>query len=341
MKRTMTAVCFAIAMVCSFTGCAGFGMQEKTVQSGTIRYTVPSGMQDVTEEYNMLTPAFYHPSGKFLITEGAAMGYSMSTQTKLDWLKLVYNEHEVQSSEIIKDEEYDIIIFTYEDNVDIEDTSELCTSFTLSDKDHPLDFFTFVVSYENDADEQKAREVALSMLRSAEYIGEEAENSAANEEDEKSAAVYDCDYFTYEIPAQLSEQFRLDAASQALSDNSAVVKYTYAEKLGQFFASLQIEVLEDAAYDSAEAYLQDECDALLETDTCTVIKQPYTTDIFGYDAWCMEYENNISSFSFSYTCYAFECNDKVYTITLRNTDYEGSEQAQADLELLLQGFTAK
>jgi len=87
--------------------------------------------------------------------------------------------------------------------------------------------------------------------------------------------------------------------------------------------------------------LQDECDALLDEDTCTVIKQPYTTDIFGYDAWCMEYEKNISPLSFRYTCYAFECNDKVYTITLRNTDYEGSEQAQADLELLLQGFTAK
>lgn len=340
MKKTKIAVCCGIAVVCSVIGFAGFIMREKTVEQGSIRYTVPSGMVDVTKQYDMHAPAFYHPFGKFVITEGASMAYDMSTQTKLDWFKLVYDEYGMQSYEIIEDEEYDILVFTSESAADTEDASELLTSYVISDKEHPLDFFTFEVACEKGADEQKAREVALSMLRSAEYIGEEAENSATTEEDEKSAAVYDCDYFSYEIPAQLSEQFRLDAV-QALPDNSAVVKYTYAEKLGQVFASLRIEVLEDAAYDSAEAYLQDECDVLLEADTCTVIKQPYTTDIFGYDAWCMEYENNISSLSFRYTCYAFECNDKVYTITLRNTDYEGSEQTQADLELLLQGFTAK
>lgn len=263
------------------------------------------------------------------------MAYDMSTQTKLDWFKMVYDEYEMQSYEIIKDEEYDILVFT------TEDASELLTSYVISDKEHPLDYFTFEVTCEKGADEQKAREVALSMLRSAECIGEETEKPATTEEAEKSATAYDCDYFSYEIPAQLSEQFRLDAASQALSDNRAVVKYTYAEKLGQVFASLQIEVPEDAAYDSAEAYLQDECDALLDEDTCTVIKQPYATEFSGYDAWCMEYEKNISPLSFRYTCYAFERNDKVYTITLRNTDYEGSEQTQADLELLLQGFTAK
>lgn len=326
MKKTKIAVCCGIAVVCSVIGFAGFIMREKTVEQGSIRYTVPGGMLDVTEKYDMPAPTFYHPFGKFVITEGASMAYDMSTQTKLDWFKMVYDEYEMQSYEIIKDEEYDILVFT------TEDASELLTSYVISDKEHPLDFFTFEVACEKGADEQKAHEVALSMLRSAEFTGEKAE---------EPATTYDCDYFSYEIPAQLSEQFRMDAASQALSDNSAVVKYTYAEKLGQVFASLRIEVLEDAAYDSAEAYLQDECEALLEADTCTVIKQPYTTDIFGYDAWCMEYENNISSLSFRYTCYAFECNDKVYTITLRNTDYEDSEQTQADLELLLQGFTAK
>lgn len=303
---------------------------ENVFEFNDIRYRINSNMVDITEIVNMSGPAYSYGSGSDIVFMFPAWfdKHNMSTQTKLDWRnKVVFHKYTNKTTEIIVDEEYDIAVFS-SDIPEVEgEKPTKSTDFIISRRNHPLDNLSISVTYVKGTDEQLIRNLGLEMLRSIEYIG--------NEQTEPIVTSFECEYFSYEIPEEFSEKIIFKENEK--NKNVVSLNYAYAENLSQHLANLHINAISDSAFDTAEEYLKDEYDKIVDHDKVTIIKEPYKTELLGYDVWAMEYSKEYPGAFGTHKCtqYILEKDGVIYDIALANNDWDGHEQVQADFEKLI------
>lgn len=353
MNKKILSVFTAMAMsVCTFAGCSdldkdgnlkeAFSYKTVTNEELGISYKVRSDFLDADRILSDIEDAttgdmyVYDFQGDVIFSISPWMaGIKMNTQTKIDWHKYTFSEYENIATEIIEDEEYDIIIFAadhpqedYENSE--EETPTRFMDFIISSEGHPLDNFGVQATFAKDKDEKLMRELGLEMLRSVEYIGEEAAT--------EPVLNFDCDYFSIELP---SDEFKFRYSDfDELEKNKQIIKYCYSENLAQYMGSITIEALTDSEYTSAEEYLKNTCDEFMNKESDVereMIEEVSETEILGYDGYRAIYEKDAfgSLPIYNYTHYAFDKDGLIYSIKIVVVDLDGQEKVKADFEKLI------
>ncbi len=350
-KKFLSAFTALSMAVCTFTGCSdldkngnlkeAFSYRTVTDEEIGVSYKVRSDFLDselISKDAEDITTGdmyVYDFQGDVIFSIPLWMaGMKMNTQTKIDWRKNAFFEYENIATEIIEDEEYDIIIFAAdhpeEDHENSEEMPVRFMDFIISSQEHPLDNFMVRATFAKDKDEKLMRELGLEMLRSVEYIGEESTT--------EPVLNFDCDYFSIELP---SDEYKFKFSEfYAIEKNKQGIKYSYSENLAQYMSGITIEALTDSEYTSAEEYLKDTCDEYINKESDVerkMIEEVSETEILGYDGYCAIYER--AAFD-GYpirknTHYAFEKDGVIYSISIVAVDLDGHEQVKADFEKLI------
>lgn len=299
-----------------------------------IKYKVNSELIDITEIAGFSGPAYTYGTGGDIVLSFPAWFDSgtKSTQTKLDWLnKVVFADYQNKTTEIIEDEEYDIAIFSSDNPVEGNDKPTRTADFIISRRNHPLDNFTVSVTFTKDSDEKLIRELGLETLKSVEYIGEKPT--------EPVTMKYDCEYFSYEIPAEFSDKIKLKSNEK---ENSIGIEYAYAETISENSSVMYIDAFADSEFDTSEEYLKNEY-SQLNKEKEIIIKEPYKTELLGYDCWAMEYSKELyKTFGTQIkTQYVLEKGGVFCDILLAVNEIDDPEQVTADFEKLIDNIIIK
>lgn len=351
-KKFLSAFTALSMAVCTFTGCSDLDKDGNLKEASSyetvtneelgISYKVRSDFLDADRILSDIEDAttgdmyVYDFQGDVIFSIPLWMaGIKMNTQTKIDWNKCIFSEYENIATEIIEDEEYNIIIFAadhpqedYENSE--EETPTSFMDFIISSEGHPLDNFMVKATFAKDKDEKLIRELGLEMLRSVEYIGEEATT--------EPVLNFDCDYFSIELP---SDEFKFRYSDfDDLENNKQGIKYSYSENLAQYMSGIIIEALTDSEYTSAEEYLKDTCDEFMNKESDVereMIEEVSETEILGYDGYRAMYERDAFDGHpiRKNTHYAFEKDGVIYSIKIVVVDLDGQEQVEADFEKLI------
>ncbi|MBR3900590.1 MAG: hypothetical protein IKJ60_03460 [Ruminococcus sp.] len=342
-KKFLSAIMALSMAVCTFTGCSDLdkngNLKEassyKTVTDEEIgvSYKVRSDFHKLDEETALSDRQYRYGSDDVVFTFNSWLPMNMTTQTKIDWHKVAYFNYENIADEIIEDEEYDIIIFAVDIPIEYCDEAEKPErrmDFIISDENHPLDDISISANYTKNKDERLIRELGLEMLRSVEYIGEEATT--------EPVLNFDCDYFSIELP---SDEYKFKFSEfYAIENNKQGIKYRCSENLAQYMSGITIKALTDSEYTSAEEYLKDTCDEYINKESDVerkMIEEVSETEILGYDGYCAIYERDAFD---GYpirknTHYAFEKDGVIYSISIVAVDLDGHEKVKADFEKLI------
>ncbi len=346
-KKFLSAITALSMAVCTFAGCSdldkngnlkeAFSYRTVTDEEIGVSYKVRSDFHKLDEEADLSDIKYrYGSDDDVVFSVNAWFSMNMTTQTKIDWYKNVYFDYENIANEIIEDEEYDIIIFAVDIPIEYCDEPERRMEFIISGENHPLDAFSISVNYTKNKDEKLMRELGLEMLRSAEYIGEEAITEPVLD--------FDCDYFSIELP---SDEYKFKFSEfYAIENNKQGIKYRYSENLAQYMGGITIEALTDSEYTSAEEYLKDTCDEFINKESDVerkMIEEVSETEIFGYDGYRAAYKSGAFDgyAALKKTHYAFEKDDIIYTIQYGVNDYDGHEQVESDFEKLIDSIVIK
>ena len=342
-KKFLSAVMALSMAVCTFTGCSDLDKDGNLKEASSyetvtdeeigVSYKVRSDFHKLDEETALSDIQYrYGSDDDVVFTFNSWLPMNMTTQTKIDWRKVLYWDYENIADEIIEDEEYDIIIFAADIPIEYCDEAEKPErrmDFIISDVNHPLDNICISANYTKNKDERLIRELGLEMLRSVEYIGEEATAPVLN---------FDCDYFSIELP---SDEYKFKFSEfYAIENNKQSIKYRCNENLAQYMSGIIIEAITDSEYTSAEEYLKNTCDEFMNKESDVereMIEEVSETEILGYDGYRAIYE--IDAFD-GYpirknTHYAFEKDGVIYSIKIVVVDLDGQEKVKADFEKLI------
>ncbi len=349
-KKFLSAFTALSMAVCTFTSCSDLDKNGNLKEASSYRtvtdeeigvsYKVRSDFHKLDEETALSDIQYRYGSDDddVVFTFNSWLPMNMTTQTKIDWHKVAYFDYENIADEIIEDEEYDIIIFAVDIPIEYCDEAEKPErrmDFIISDENHPLDDICISANYTKNKDERLIRELGLEMLRSVEYIGEEATAPVLN---------FDCDYFSIELP---SDEYKFKFSEfYAIENNKQGIKYRCSENLAQYMSGITIKALTDSEYTSAEEYLKDTCDEFINKESDVehkMIEEVSETEILGYDGYRAAYKSGAwdGYAALKKTHYAFEKDDMIYSICCSVREYNGHEQVQADFEKLIDCIVIK
>ncbi len=348
-KKFLSAIMALSMAVCTFTGCSDLdkdgnlkeALSYKTDEIYDVSYRVRNDFIKTGAflDEPIISEAFYNYKLNFDVAfhnTFTLIEPNMSTQTKLDYLKDVVFYDESITTEIIKDEEYDIAVLTSESTED--DKTNRIVSYIISKQGHPLDTFTVENVYPVGEDEKLMRELSLEMLRSAEYVGEDKDFIKSS---------YDCKYYSVDIPSDKTEKFKCvrygyDGGSARKID--VELKYNYADSLTEHLSKIVFTAHEGG--EAAEEYLGGLIEKYTDEDHAedyTIIEAVTAAEILGFDGYRIVYKRDeLHGFpKREFTEYAFYKNGILYSVKFVLVDCEGKEQIFSELEKLIDSIKIK
>lgn len=310
MNKKFLSVFTAMAMsVCTFAGCSDSKSSDnsqdsimkeaisyETVESDGFRFNVRSDFEET--EDSSLTYSYGNDTEFSIYFQNVA--YRTSRDVYIDFCNDYSKYSENYSQEVIDCGDYEVVIFTYIDSDNIQNT--LFAAYKKGDR---LSGFSVWAEYPVKKDEELVRTLALEIIESAEFIGDVQETRQTE---------FECDYFSVKLPDYL--YFR------HANNNEVKIGYYEIFNKATLESYLTVEAMPDSEYKSAEEYVKAEWDAELEE-----IKE---VEILGYDGYCIE--DSIRNL----TKYAFDKDGVIYSILIYADNEDGSDSAYYMLEFLVE-----
>lgn len=334
-KLLSTAMVLAMALS-TFTGCSDLdkdgnlkeASKYTTVENEFVRYKVRNDFTDISglddaDEGTYL----YKAKNTFWVNAPTLYDDTHSSpETYIEHLNLVFHNEENKTSDIIYGDEYDVVEYGY-----TKEESRV-TSYTIKRRGHELDGYEVMAVYPDREDEALMRQLAFELLENTEYIGEPREIVTS----------FDCEYFSMDLSGDTFE-FAPQTDSE---ENEAIVKYQYYDNLCKRLSKFEVDVFTESEYSSPQEYLQSQLDKAVGENSKKenrIIEDITETEILGYDGYSVVYETGSLGElpKNSYTEYAFNKDGVIYSVMIKVSNSDGSEQVKADFEKLIECIEIK